>query len=221
MTSSDPTAGLPPKPDARTGEPRPAHAPGVLVKAGMRRVERDRERSERAKPSPPPDQGPVLAWYRSSWWSAIRLGVGAIIILIIGVALLSLSKGHGLNMLGWWFTWVIILLGALGITASTKKDWCAAGSDWLLHQKAWVRTYELTEIKTRGASNSIYLMLTDSEGRKIDADLSLLQTDRLVWDLLYNGMRHSVAKGARLKGTARSAIGLQTIAQPQVPKQDF
>src|SRR5207247_9859974 len=120
----------------------------------------------------------------------------------------------GLRMLGAWYIWALMALGSLGIGASTRKDWCAAGADWLMHQKAWVLTYELTEIKTRGISNTIYVYLTDKDGRKIDASIAIFQSDRLVWDLLCNGMRHSVAKGAALKGTARSALVLRAPTNP-------
>jgi hypothetical protein len=46
--------------------------------------------------------------------------------------------------------------------------------------------------------------LTDVDGHKIDAPIHIIQSDRLIWDLLYNGIRHSIAKGAELKGTARN-----------------
>ncbi|GDY33958.1 hypothetical protein [Gandjariella thermophila] len=208
MTTSDPTAGLPPKPDPQTGQPRPPHAPALHTNRTPPESDRDRETRLSRKPEPPPGQGPVLAWYRASWYGTVRLGIVGFVILLVGAAVLGYIKGYGLHVFSLWFTWLVMGLAAVGIAASTRKDWCAAGADWVMHQGAWVLTYELTEIKTRGISNTIYVYLTDKDGRKIDASIDILQSDRLVWDLLYNGMRHSVAKGAALKGTARSALGL-------------
>jgi hypothetical protein len=209
VTASDPTAGLPPKPEPETGLPRPPHAPALYTNRTPPELDRDRESRLSRKPQPPPGQGPVLAWYRASWYGTLTTGLVGLLILIIGIAIISLLKGVGVRMLGAWYIWVLVILGSVGIAASTRKDWCAVGADWLMHQKAWVLTYELTEIKTRGISNTIYVYLTDKDGRKVDASINILQKDRLVWDLLYNGMLHSVAKGAALKGTARSALGLK------------
>jgi hypothetical protein len=214
MTASDPTFGLPPQPDPQTGQPRPPHAPALHTNRTPPELDRDRETTLSRKPKPPPEQGPVLAWYRASWYGTVRSGVGSFVLLLIGLTVLGWIKGIGFHIFGFWFIWVIAVLAALGVAASTRKDWCAAGADWVMHQKAWVRTYELVEIKTRGISNTIYVYLTDKDGRKIDASIDILQSDRLVWDLLYNGMRHSVAKGAALKGTARSALGLHSPTNP-------
>ena len=48
---------LPARPDPGTGFPRPPHAPGWV------RVRRSRSSDRDRKPSPPPGQGPVVAWY--------------------------------------------------------------------------------------------------------------------------------------------------------------
>jgi hypothetical protein len=201
MIDADPTRGLPPKPDPETGHPRPPHAPNFIGNRRAAGQDPDRENRSSAKPEPPDGQGPVLAWYRSSRrgaWSAAIIGV----VLIVGI--LFLIKGMDVRILETWWVWLVAILAAIGMYFSTKKSWCAAGADWFTFQKSWVDIYDLVEIKTRFISNTIYIYLTDADGRKVEAPINIIQQDRLIWDLLYNGIRHSIAKGAELKGTARN-----------------
>ena len=87
---------------------------------------------------------------------------------------------------------------------------CVVGADWLLYRGTWVKTYELTEVRTQSVEGQIVLSLTDSGGRTVEAGFTALQRDRRVWDYLYNGIRHSIAAGASLHGTARQyfVVGL-------------
>jgi hypothetical protein len=162
----------------------------------------NRERKLSRKPQPPPGQGPVLAWYRASWRGTIMAGIGGFVLMVALFLVLSLVKAGDFSLLKYWFLWLLAALAAVGIASSTKVARCSAGADWLMLKKAWVKTYELTEIKTRYLSNTIYIYLTDKDGRKIDEQINTLQQDRLIWDLMYNGVRHSIANGAELKGTA-------------------
>lgn len=122
--------------------------------------------------------------------------------MIVGV--LYFIKGFNVEVFEYWWVWLVAILAGVGIYFSTKRSWCAAGADWFMFQKSWVKTYELAEIKTRFFSNTIYVYLTDADGRKVEAPIHIIQGDRLIWDLLYNGIRHSIAKGAELRGTARN-----------------
>lgn len=191
-------------PDRETGLPRPPRAPNFL--GNQIRPEDDLGRDSRlsAKPQPPADQGPVLAWYRSSRRGALSAGIVGVIVI---VGALYLIKGFNVKVFEYWWVWLIAILAGVGIYFSTKKSWCAAGADWFTFQKSWVKIYELAEIKTRFFSNTIYIYLTDEDGRKVEAPLNIIQEDRLIWDLLYNGIRHSIAKGAELAGTARNYFG--------------
>lgn len=199
MTDVDPTRGLPPMPDRETGLPRPPHAPNFI--GNRQRPDQDLGRETRlsAKPPPPEGQGPVLVWYRSSRRGAVTAGIIGVVVI---VGALYLIKGFNVRVFEFWWVWLIAVLAGVGIYFSTKKSWCAAGADWFCFQKSWVKTYELAEIKTRFISNTIYVYLTDADDRKVDAPINIIQEDRLIWDLLYNGIRHSIAKGARLRGTA-------------------
>ncbi|GAA2339765.1 hypothetical protein GCM10009854_15220 [Saccharopolyspora halophila] len=51
---------LPPKPDARTGEPRPPHAP---LEPEWQRPEEKRKNGAIKVPKPPEGEGPMLEWF--------------------------------------------------------------------------------------------------------------------------------------------------------------
>jgi hypothetical protein len=59
-----------------------------------------------------------------------------------------------------------------------------------------VRTYELVEVKLlkRGRTGN-YLRLVDSGGRVLETGYGFVRQNRLVWDLVYNGILHSVISG--------------------------
>jgi len=118
------------------------------------------------------------------------------------MVLLYLAEGFDVRVFETWWEWLLAIAAGAGIYFSVKGDWCAAGADWLRYRKSWAKTYELTEIKTRYLGGTTYVYLTDADGHKIDAPLNLIQKDRLMWDLLYNGVRHSIANGAVIKGAA-------------------
>jgi hypothetical protein len=191
-------------PDRETGLPRPPRAPNFLGNRLPPEDDLSRDSRLSGKPQPPDDQGPVLAWYRSSRRGAVSAGIVGVVV-IVGV--LYLIKGFNVKVFEYWWVWLVAILAGAGIYFSTKKSWCAAGADWFTFQKSWVKTYELAEIKTRFFSNTIYVYLTDEDGRKVEAPISIIQEDRLIWDLLYNGIRHSIARGAELTGTARNYFG--------------
>jgi hypothetical protein len=160
----------------------------------------DRDTKISDKPEPPPGQGPVLAWYRNSKHRARRLAIYGTIAVMV---LLYFAEGFNVRVFEIWWEWLLAIGAGVGIYFSTKAEWCSAGADWFSFQKSWAKTYELTEIKTRYLGGTTIVYLTDADGHKIDAPLNVIQEDRLIWDLLYNGVRHSIANGAVIKGAAR------------------
>jgi hypothetical protein len=84
------------------------------------------------------------------------------------------------------------LLMGLILYLSGRAEWVAAGANWVASNTGWVDVYKLTEIKTRVDVGVLKLCLTDSAGRKMDQTLSFLQANRKLWDLVYNGMLHSI-----------------------------
>ncbi len=196
-------AELPPRPASATGEPRPPRAPG-FHKEEKPAKELDRDRRLSKKPTPPTGQGPVLEWYKSSRRAAL---IASLIGFVIVVVLLTLVQGGDIAWMSIWYVWLIVLLSAVGVYTSSRSVECSAGAEWLQQGKTWVRLYELTEVKARARSNAIHLDLTDSDGRWVKINSSDIQEDRDMWDLVYNGILHSViAGGATTNGMLHSAL---------------
>ncbi|MHA6798921.1 hypothetical protein [Bounagaea algeriensis] len=199
------TSELPPKPDPVSGEPRPPRAPGFNKgDKPPKDQDRDRDQSIRRMPSPPEGEGRMLEWYRHSQRNAILGGLLGFVFIVIGVTLL---QGFNLTWMTIWWMWPLIGLFALGVYSSFRSVECAAGAEWLKVGKSWVRMYELTEIKARHRSHSIHLDFKDSTGRELMVKSDDIQEDRDIWDLVYNGILHSViAGGAKTNGTVHSAF---------------
>src|SRR5207249_2037980 len=89
-----------------------------------------------------------------------------------------------------------------------RRAFYAAGADWVRNRKEWVKTYELTEIEMHLHRAGIELFLKDGSGRSFSSRLADLQANRDLWDLVYNGIRHSLANGAKANSYARNALKL-------------
>ncbi|MDG3014622.1 hypothetical protein [Speluncibacter jeojiensis] len=103
---------------------------------------------------------------------------------------------HGFEWLHLWFFWLVPVLPSIGMYFSMKKGWVAAGARWVQNREKYVEIYDLRYVEIKVSGNNQMLRMTDGSGRKIRS-LSLLdaQTNPALWDLLYNGIRHSVASG--------------------------
>ncbi|GAB3678945.1 hypothetical protein GCM10027597_21400 [Saccharopolyspora tripterygii] len=198
-------AELPPKPDATTGLPRPPRAPGFHKEdKPPKEQDRDRVQDPSKAPSPPDGEGPVLEWYRSSRRNAVLTGAVAFVIMVVA---LTLIRGGEIAWMQFWFVWAILVLASLGVYASSRATDCAVGAEWLKVGKTWVRLYELTSIKARVRSNAIHIDLKDNAEREVKVSTSALQEDRDIWDLVYNGILHSVIAGdATTNGMVHSAL---------------
>lgn len=204
MTMPDPgpyrTSHLPPKPGRESGAPRPPHAP---LWPGW--TPGEAEIDPRYKPASPPEQGPVLEFYkeaRSQALSAGLFGVGFCIIV------LSLFEG-GFGWIGDWIGWAIVLWPLPLFLLFRRVDIIAAGADWLLWKKKWVRTYDLAKVKLAPRGAQFNLILTDREGRKLSIPWLQLCYNRALWDLVYNGMLHSANNGPFASNReARSTLNL-------------
>ena len=181
---------LPPRPDPWTGEPRPPRAPGFIKwDKPPKDQDSERDRSERRKPTPPEGQGPVLEWYRHSQRFAIKMGIGGAVLIGIGV---GFKQGLDYSWLSMPWMWLVLAVAGLGMYSIFRAIDPAAGSDWLKVGRMWVLLYELTEIKARHRGASMHLDLKDSGGRSLQVRVDHLQEDRDLWDLVYNGLLHSV-----------------------------
>lgn len=184
--------GLPPRPDPATGLPRPPRAPGRTTRGASKRSS-DRDDALVGAPEPPPAQGPVLVWYRSSRSYAVLVGV---IGFVVAAVLLSARDGFQFHWVKYWWAWVGLGAVAFLIGLTQRKGTeCSAGVEWLRGRKTWVRVYELTKVKLSVGIGQFYLSMQDRDRRSLSLPVSALQEDRLMWDLVYNGVLHSVIAG--------------------------
>ena len=103
---------------------------------------------------------------------------------------------QGFEWVSYWYNWPLPPLVALLIYLTLRKGWVAAGSRWLQHKNAWVDTYDLVDIKIGANGANQVLKLADSTGRRIQSlPLRDLQENADLWDLVYNGILHSVVNG--------------------------
>lgn len=181
-------SALPPRPDPTTGEPRPPRAP-VEADDGSGAGETNPGRRPTKLPA---GQGPMLEWYRYN--NRLTLVGGALGVLIVFTPLLLDGDGPGLLATSWGIgaSVGIALLTGLILYFGNRSRWVAAGANWVASNTGWVDVYELTEIKTRVDVGVLKLCLTDAAERKMDTTLSFLQENRRLWDLVYNGMLHSI-----------------------------
>ena len=119
---------------------------------------------------------------------------------------------HGFNWITEirvWPAWLIILGIFPILYLSLRADQVAAGADWVQSGKQWVRTYELTSITLKPSGPNLMLQLIDRDGRKVRMSWSRIQDNRELWDLVYNGILHSVYLGhAEVDSGARHHLKL-------------
>ncbi|MGH3389345.1 MAG: hypothetical protein ACRDOO_10755 [Actinomadura sp.] len=130
--------------------------------------------------------------------------------VILAVGFLTLRNG-GIGWAADWVTWLIVLglsvLGVLFVAWGSGGE--AAGTDWLRDGKNWIKTYELKDIQLGVPRSKDTLVLTDVNSRKIGMSLMRIQTNPDLWDLVYNGMLHSVYyNGATINERAREKLRL-------------
>jgi hypothetical protein len=224
---------LPPRPDSQTGEPFPPH--GLSYFGGKETRPEDnpyREIRLSYKPEPPPGSGPVLAWHRENRHGKLATALAGLVILTIGAACISLLRGDGFAVLGYWQVWVIILAGTALASSPFTYLTFSAGADWLqvdhvrwgVHRRMWVDLYELKKIDASYGGTTFHLWLYDKD-IGLSRSFEELQRERRIWDLVYNGILHSVANGAQvskqaigiLKLNETSALRLRDSARPQEP----
>ena len=198
---------LPPKPSAGSGQPFPPHAPAYSgTEKGAPELDRDRITILSRKPQPPKGQGSTLAWYQAS----PRKGFFAVLwTYVLVIAGLFIVRGFSTDWFHVWWLWVGMAALSLLAYPITMKDNYAAGAEWVMVNKDWALTYELVSVKAYTYSNSLNLHFVDSGGRTLKANISRFQDDRRIWDLLYNGILHSVViNGAETNQLARGTLKL-------------
>lgn len=188
------------KPDL-FGDRRPPRAPLEWLYYAPER-ERD---PKRIRWLPSGEDGPLLECYtpnqRARWG-----GFTAMVLLLLGF--FTLTRGGIVWIYEWWNCAIVaVVIGASYLR--TRSSSCAAGAEWFVRGRRWVRQYELVSVQVMGKWQLRYLRLTDREGRKVSLLVRDVQAVGELWDLVYNGIRHSVAAGAETNAAARRALKLQ------------
>jgi len=115
--------------------------------------------------------------------------------LVAGLGMLT----RGIDSITFWFSWVVLAVVMGVMYAILRGDCFSAGAEWMASKGKWVRTYELVEVTAHTSGTGVYVTLKDSGGREVEYKFTDLGgSDRLLFDLTYNGILHSViAGGAR------------------------
>lgn len=117
-----------------------------------------------------------------------QTGLAGLGLLAIGTTIAT--KGQWVF---YFWPWLIVVVTAALIAWNVRGTYLAAGADWFQSRRHWVRIYELTSIKYTTKPGGFSLFLQDGQGGRAGCDLHELQSNPALWDLVYNGILHSVA----------------------------
>ena len=148
----------------------------------------------------------MLEWFYPTKGGSLATGaVGSVIIFTF----LTFKDG-GLSWAAVWWLWLFIVPWPFIFIFVGHNSSLSAGADWVCGGKrSFVKTYELVQVKATvgGAARSIELK--DRHGNTFSSQLDDLQRNRELWDLVYNGILHSVhVHGAETNKMARNFLGL-------------
>jgi hypothetical protein len=130
-------------------------------------------------------------------------------LLLILLLVVATVRAGGLDWVMTWWMWLIILVSVTLMYRALRGQSLSAGVDWLRVNGGWVRTYELVDIQAHRDPGFIALTLRDSGERRVRMKLYDLQQSREIWDLVYNGILHSVhVNGATTSSLARESLHL-------------
>ncbi len=192
-----------------SGEPWPPRAPGPEKRETFdlfpNRRGTNQETSLPSTVKPPDGEGPTFAWHTHSWRRELKNAI--VYTAIYGtvlVALVSMDESRA----KWWLLLSLVVVPAVVFFRSNGSS-CSAGVEWLRRERGgWVRTYELDSVQVLGVGNGL-IYLGDTGGRDINIDTYDVFENRDLWDLVYNGILHSVVLGdARTNKAARELLEL-------------
>lgn len=179
---------LPPMPNPVTGEPRPPAAPVVDSSSANTN---NRASSRGKAPRTPEGESPALEWYYPT--RAIRVAAG-LVCSALGVVVYVLRSGFG--WVGNVWLWLLLAAPPLVFLFLGRRGKTAAGADWLAtSDKGYVKIYRLTEVTVHVDGIAHMLQLLDDQGGSLRAQISDLEANHKLWDLVYNGILHSVHVG--------------------------
>ncbi|GAB2732934.1 hypothetical protein GCM10027174_01890 [Salinifilum aidingensis] len=150
------------------------------------------------------------------WFYPTRGRGGAFIgiALVIFVGFLTVRDG-GFVWMTSWVLWAIMVPFLVFFWFYNRSTRISAGADWLCYGKnSFIKTYELVKVTATTGGAARYLELKDRHGNEFSTQLNDLQLKGELWDLVYNGILHSVhVHGAETNKMARDFLGLNTPPQ--------
>ena len=138
-----------------------------------------------------------------------------VLVALLGVGYLT-WRDWGFGWMSTWWLWLLIAPWPLLVAWSFGGYHMSAGADWVNVRGGFIKTYELVSVKvTTGGGGSYYLDIKDRHGNEVQTQLGMIQQNRALWDLVYNGILHSVHRGHAT--TNRRALDrLQLMSPPTV-----
>lgn len=175
-----------PIPDKVTGDPRPPTAPrtettSIYTTPGM----------PDTTGGPPSEWGVALEWFSQPRGNIFQGSVG---FFVFSLAVVTFMRG-GFDWATDWFSWCSS--GGLGLMLyiDASRHRVLAGFQWVQTRKKWVSTYELTRIRSTNIGLQRAMKLDDSHGHTLVLVLRHAQKNIELWDVVYDGIVHSVASG--------------------------
>ena len=173
-------------PNPTTGEPRPPTAHRGEARAHWVTMPGDLEKSV-----VPLEHGPALEAFEEPRGTKVLQAwmLFAIFLLVFVVPF----RGFGWADL--WFPWFVILGLPLLHYRKSLGDRVLAGARWVQQRDQWISTYEITKIRSTTVGLNRASKIEDVHGNKLILVLRDAQMNPLLWNLVYNGIAHSVAYG--------------------------
>jgi hypothetical protein len=220
---------LPPKPDPLTGEPRPPSAPSVAGPwAGLDRrhvVERRESPDESVEARERTwnlenyfESAHARRSHRARWAAGMALWVVAVEGALVGIYIFFSSDSDlGSSLSGRAQLFTIIFVAAWLIHWALFYFTCRersvyAGSSWLGEGRGdgdRLKLYELSVVAvSKPAKPEAVLFLEDRHSTVLQLPMGLIEGNPRLWALVYNGIRHSVAEGAKIESATRELLHL-------------
>lgn len=162
----------------------------------------------------PPEKGPALEYDRAGVREATSMFAWAMGFYVVIVCIMWLIGGE--SPIGWmphWYVWLFGVIIAAPFAWSKFNNRVIAGADWLSNGKnqEWLDLYDLKTVTVSFMGTNYYLKLEDRRGENYDITLFELERKPRIWDLVYNGILHSVAHGdVKTNDMARSKLHLDS-----------
>uniref|UniRef100_UPI003F49191A hypothetical protein n=1 Tax=Pseudonocardia sp. CA-138482 TaxID=3240023 RepID=UPI003F49191A len=219
------TGHLPPRPDPDSGEPQPPRAPTV-VGAWAGHSERGRRtesfRPARAqdwfdKPAPMLElaearrRRPLRSIASYAIYIALILGGGTALVMWGQPELRTDPLPYVIMSVAWLIATAIALLVRRTHTVYAGASWAGDAED----KGKILSTYDLARINVYGRPGpSARLQMVAPDKTFLLIPMGLLEANPRLWDLIYNGLRHSAAAGAEVDQPTRDLLRLPAARQP-------